>query len=56
MCVYICVCQQLVVITQTDIDGSRQQVSKTLVFNSTLIGITAQENFSAFICHDNFQF
>jgi hypothetical protein len=56
MYVYICVCQQLVVIPEIDIDGSRQQVSKTLIFNSSLIGVTAQENFSAFICHDNFQF
>jgi len=52
----MCVCQQLVVIPQIDIDCSSQEVSKTLIFNSTLIGITAQENVSAFIWHENFQF
>jgi len=38
VCMYVCVCvcQQLVVIPQIDIDCSRQQVSKTLIFNSNL--------------------
>jgi len=58
LCIYVCVCvcQQLTVIPQIDVDCNRQQVSKTLIFNSTLFSVMAKENFSAFICHENFQF
>jgi hypothetical protein len=40
----------------TDLDdGGREEILETLVFNSTLIWLLAQEDFSTFICCDSFK-
>jgi hypothetical protein len=31
------------------------EISETLLFNSTLTWLTAQENFRTFICHESFK-